>query len=188
MIDWSSVFDEAYPVAGASTADINRFVATVGQPLSQDEIDEINRFQATHFDPSWRRFDPSLWVIPNRALPSSYLEFLQWCNGGEFRAGERWFQFRPALDPNFGVRTCLLAYYLPQYMPGALPFAMNGGGMFYLFDMRQPEQRGEYPIVCSHSNCLGWDADDCVQIAQSFEDACRGVIDVDDLMHSRSKG
>jgi hypothetical protein len=187
VIDWSSVFDEAYPVAGVSTADLERLVATVGQQLTPAEIKAINSGQRNPFpkgDPlyaAWRPFDSSLWVVPSRPLPPSYLAFLEWSNGGEFRTGERWFQFFPVLDPGQGMRATLLAYHLPQYMPGALPFAFNGGGTFYLFDMRPAAKRGEYPVVGSHSGNLGWEPDECVQIAESFEAACRGSESVDEL-------
>jgi SMI1/KNR4 family protein SUKH-1 len=187
MIGWSLVFDEGYPAAGASAAELARFVATVAQPLSAVEIETINQGQRNPFpkgDPlyaSWRPFDPSLWVVPARPLPPSYLEFLAWSDGGEFRTGERWFQFFPALDPGQGVRAMLLGYHLPQYMPGALPFAFNGGGVFYLFDMRQAPMRGEYPVVCARSGSLGWQPEKCIRIAESFEAACRGTTDVDDL-------
>lgn len=75
----------------------------------------------------------------------------------------------------------MLAYHLPEYMPGALPIAFNGGGTFYLFDMREPAKKGEYPVVCSHSGKLGWDTDECVRIADSFLSACQGSVNVDDL-------
>src|SRR5262245_47348898 len=99
MIDWSSIFEEAYPGTGASAADLQRFVTTVGQPLTPTEVKEIKRGQQNPYpksDPqyaSWQPFDPSLWVIPARPLPPAYLAFLEWSNGGEFRTGERWFQF-----------------------------------------------------------------------------------------------
>jgi hypothetical protein len=187
VIDWSSTFDEAYPVAGASPADLQRFMATVGQPVTPAEVKGINRGQRNPFpkgDPlhaSWRPFDPSLWVVPARPLPPSYLAFLAWSNGGEFRTGKQWFQFFPVLDPGQGVRAVLLAYRLPQYMPEALPFAFNRAGTFYLFDMRRAAKRGEYPVVASHSGNLGWEPDECIQVAKSFKAACRGSVPVDDL-------
>src|SRR5262249_7848059 len=49
VADWSSVFVEAYPEAGASAAELERFVATVGQPLSTVEVEEINRGQRNPF-------------------------------------------------------------------------------------------------------------------------------------------
>jgi len=71
-----------------------------------------------------------------------------------------------------GVTPHLLAYHVPQYMPGALPFAMDGGGGFYLFDLRADAIDGEYPIFFAHAGNLGWD--DAVPVAQTFPDACRG--------------
>jgi hypothetical protein len=172
MIDWSSVFDEAHPVAGAIAATLERFVATVGNPLSAAEVRWLKR----------QGSDPSRWVVPDRPLPPSYLAFLGWSNGGAFRTGERWFdRFFPALDKTNGVRAMLLAYSVPERMPGALPFAFDGGGTFYLFDMRRKAKRGEYPIVCSSAGCLSWEPDECIQIADSFEAACRGTVSVRDL-------
>ena len=75
----------------------------------------------------------------------------------------------------------LLAYHLPQYMPGALPFAFNGAGTFYLFDMRRAAKRGEYPVVCARAGHLSWGPKACATIAASFEAACRGAEDVDEL-------
>jgi hypothetical protein len=75
----------------------------------------------------------------------------------------------------------LLAYCLPQYMPGALPIAFDGGGTFYLFDMRKAAKQGEYPVVCSHAGNLGWEADACIRIATSFKSACRDGGNVEDL-------
>jgi len=187
MSDWLSVFDEAYPVAGASAGDLARFAASVGRPLTPDEIETVNRGQQNPFprsDPlyaSYRPFDAALWTVPDRPLPAAYLGFLAWSDGGEFRTGDRWFQFFSTLDPGHGVRAVLLAYHLPQHMPGALPFAFNGGGTFYLFDLRQPAVAGEYPIVCSHAGSQGWEPDAHVRVADSFEAACRGTVCVDDL-------
>jgi hypothetical protein len=189
VVDWSSLFDETYPKPGASVETLARFVRTIGEPLSGREVTAINRQQTNPFpadDPlhaSFRRFDAAAWIIPNRSLPKSYLNFLSWSNGGEFCTGQRWFQFFPAIDSGHGVRAMLLAYCLPEYMPGSLPIAFNGGGTLYLFDMREPAIDGEYPVVCSHSGSLRWRADSHVRIADSFREACQGTVNVDDLRH-----
>jgi hypothetical protein len=185
MVDWFAVFDEAYPVRGATVGDIKRLVESVTRPVSPVEVEEINRSQQNPFpkgDPlyaSWRPFDPSQWLIPNRHLLPSYLAFLRWSNGGEFRTGERWFQFFAANE----VRGMLLAYHVPQYMSGAIPFGFNGSGTFYMFDMRRPPRKHEYPIVCVHSTSLGWEPGQWVRVAGSFEAACRGAKNVDDLLY-----
>jgi hypothetical protein len=187
MIDWSSIFDEASPSPGASEAEIERFVATIGQPLSPGEIAEINRSQQNPFpkeDPLYavyRPFDPSLWVMPSKPLPESYLAMLRWSNAGWSRTGAREFDWFPTSDPVNGVRAMTLAYHVPEHMPGALPFAFDGGGTFYLFDIRQNAVAGEYPVVCAHSGNLGWEADQCWLVGDSFEAACRGRISIHDL-------
>lgn len=185
--NWAEVFDEAYLEAGASPELLAEFARSVAGPLTPAEVEIVNQSQRNPFPPgdplhaAYRRFDPARWVIPTTPLPASYLAFLAWSNGGELRTGARWFQFFPALDPEHGPRAMLLAYDLPEYMPGALPFAFNGGGTFYLFDMRQAAADGEYPIVCAHSGSLGWAADMHLRIASTFEEACRGTEDVDEL-------
>ncbi|MGL6073947.1 MAG: SMI1/KNR4 family protein [Fimbriiglobus sp.] len=180
-MDWTTVFDELYPEPGATAEVLEQYVMEVAFPMSSGEIERVNTSQQNPFpksDPlysSWQPFDPAAWEIPNRPLPSSYLSLLKWSNGGEFRTGERWFQFFPALDEGHGVRAMMLAYHLPEYMPGALPIAFNGGGTFYLFDMRLPAIAGEYPVGCAHAGYLSWDSDAYAKIADSFLTACRGT-------------
>jgi SMI1 / KNR4 family (SUKH-1) len=182
-MDWPSVFDETIPEPGATEAELHHFVVTVGQLLSAAEVAEVNRSQTNPFpkgDPlhgAYRPFDPSHWILPNRPLPPDYLEFLRWSNGGWCRSGDREFGFFPTAE----VRGMILAYHLPQYMPLALPFAFNGAGTFYLFDMREEAVAGEYPIVCAHTGNLGWGPDECYLVARSFVGACRGKENVDEL-------
>lgn len=179
-VDWTSVFDEAHPRPGASDTVLAQFVTEVARPVSVAEIRGINAGQRNPFpapDPlraAWRPFDAAQWVIPDRPLPEAYLSFLRWSDGGEFRTGERWFQFFPALDRQHGVRAMMLSYHLPEYMPAAVPFGFDGCGTFYLFDMRRPAVGGEYPVVTAHAGCLGWDEEAFGQIAEAFVEACRG--------------
>lgn len=94
---------------------------------------------------------------------------------------DRWFQFFPALSTRNGVRAMLVSYHLPLYMPGAVPIAFNGAGMFYLLDLRRPAAGGEYPVVCARAGYLSWELAACWVIADSFAAACRGRGDLDDL-------
>jgi hypothetical protein len=189
-MDWSTLFDEIHPLPGASEAIMEEFVTSVLRPIAADEAREISQGQRNPFpkhDPlhaSWQPFDAGRWVIPDRPLPASYLSLLRWSNGGEFCTGERWFQFFPALDPRHGVRAMMLAYHLPQYMPGALPIAFNGEGTLYLLDLRQPASNGEYPVVCARAGNLGWGPDAVWSIAATLEEACRGTDSVEDLRHN----
>jgi hypothetical protein len=183
MINWESIFEKAYPVPGANREEIERFVNSLMAPLSEDEIDEINRWQTNPFpkkDPLhryYRPFDPRLWVLPNRPLPASYLDFLAWSDGPECMNGERSIGF-------FGTkkaREYLLCYNVPEHMPLALPFAFNGGGVFYLFDMREEAVDGEYPIVVASAGVLDWEEAPC--IAASFIEACSGKTDIEDILY-----
>jgi hypothetical protein len=123
-MDWASVFDEAHPQPGATDAVIEQFVAEVARPMSAAEVRAVNASQRNPFPKfdrlhsAWRPFDATAWVMPSRPLPVAYLSLLRWSNGGEFRTGERWFQFFPALCAQHGVRAMMVAYQLPQYMPG----------------------------------------------------------------------
>lgn len=202
-MDWSSIFDESIPAPGASDAEIERFVATIGKSLSVAEVAEVNRGQhnpfpaSAPFHASYRPFDPSGWVIPTGPLPPDYLSFLRWSNGGWCRTGDREFGFFPTDHPTGGIRQMMLAYRFPEYMPGALPFALNGGGTFYLFDMREPARGGNYPVVCTRGGSMGWgpvgpagdakNVDGFWFVADSFEAACRGSINVDDLRETEAR-
>jgi hypothetical protein len=182
-MDWDQVFDVKQKRGGASSATLDRFVSEVGRPITAPEIREVNQGQQNPFPPTdtlhaaYRPFDPSAWVIPNGPLPPSYLSFLRWSDGGQFGTGERWFQFFDTRR----MRSMMLAHSLPQYMPGALPFALNGGGVFYLFDMRKPPAGGEYPIVGAHAGYLSWDPPAWRSVADSFPDACRGTTNIESL-------
>lgn len=178
IFDWNNIFDKAYPEPGATEDELDEFVATVLSPLSREEIEAIRNSQSNPFpeaDPlraGWTPFDPANWTILNRPVPPTYLSLLRWSNGANCRTGEKLFQFFPVLDPVHGVRAMLLGYHVPEYLPGFLPFAFDGCGTFYLFDMRQAADDDEYPIVCCDSGCL--DLEDSEKIADSFLAACRG--------------
>lgn len=180
-MEWDAVFDEvAERQPGATEAVIARFVAEVARPMSADEIREIAEHQQNPFpagDPfhtEWRPIDAGAWRLPDKPLPASYLSLLRWSNGGEFRSGDRWFQLLPALDRQHGVRAIMLAYHVPEYMPGALPIAFDGAGAFYLLDMRHDMVDGEFPVGCVHSGELSWEDDAYEEIATTLEGAFCG--------------
>lgn len=80
-------------------------------------------------------------------------------------------QLFPALDPIHGVRAIMLGYHVPEYMPGALPFAFDGCGTFYLLDMRKPAVGDEYPVLLAHSTYLSWEPDAIEMLASNLVDA-----------------
>jgi hypothetical protein len=155
----------AQPEPPASDADIAGFVQSVFAPLSVNEIKELH---AEHkaavgdgcFDPP---FDPAVWQLPKRPLPESYLAFLRYSNGGFFAGQNR------DLDPLFNtreVRDYMLGYSIPHWMPMSCPIGFDGGGTFYLLDMRFDSQFNDYPVLFAHACNLGYD--DAVVLADSF--------------------
>jgi hypothetical protein len=186
VIDWRTVLDEIYQQeAGLSEDDLKTFVSSVTRPLSESEVRELQAKQVNPFRASdplhklWKPFDIAAWTLPQRELPQRYLEFLRFANGAECRTGERAFGFFSALGD---VRAMILAYEFPEYMPGTLPFALNGGGVFYIFDMREPAVQGEYPVLCAHAGNLGLEPDCFVKVADSFLEICQGRINVEELL------
>lgn len=186
--DWSSLFDEVHAQPGASDAEILGLIEAVKQPLSVVELEQIKvkhrhlaemiaRLAAKHGGSGFTLKEPAKWKLPRKALPQTYLDFLRWSNGGSFRKGAKWF------DPVFRtdeVRSFLLGYDLPQYLPGVLPFAFDGSGTFYVLDLRRPPQVGEYPVRIAHASNLCFRASR--QIGATFLDACRLTDDPMDLL------
>ena len=172
-VRWDKVFTKRYRAKGATEAELRSLVSSVLSPLTGEEVAAIAASQSNPFPASdplhgfYKPFDPRAWRLPATPLPASYLDFLRWSNGGEFLNGDRCF------SPFFAagqVRGYLLGYNIPQYMPGAVPFAFDGGGRFYLFDMRQGPIDGEYPVLFVGAGNLGYD--DAVHAGTSFIDAC----------------
>lgn len=175
--DWSKLFGEQWPNAPVSEADIEQLQSALN-PLSDVEIEESNRRHREAIpqnDPLYttsREFDAGRWTLPNKPFPSSYLSFLRWSNGGEFTNGAR--QFAP-LFASSEIREMMLAYEVPEYLPGAVPIGFDGGGTFYLFDMRAEPRDGEYPIVFCGSGALDWEI--AIRIAETFPEFCAGTTD-----------
>jgi len=179
-IDWKKVFAQSFPERGATQQELRDLVSTISMPLSETEIQAItasqrNPFPVTHpLHTAYKPFDPRQWRLPWRSLPLSYLDFLEWSNGGEFVQGARQFGFFSTAE----LRNFLLDYSVPRYMPGALPIAFDGGGCFYLFDMRNNPVDGEYPVLFAAAGNL--DYSDAVPVAESFLEACTGTTDPSD--------
>ncbi len=152
MSVFDSIFPGQSPGSGADEGEINRFLADLRRPVSAGELDDLREaWQKMRIAP----LDAKTWRFPERSLPAAYLEFLRWSNGGAagFTNGQREFGFLTTRN----LREYMVAYEFPEYMPDALPFAMNGGGWFYVFDMRQDPRDGEYPVLFTHSGELSYD-------------------------------
>ena len=178
-------FDYVEQNAGASELEIQVFTESVFNPLTQAEIDRINRSQQNPFPKNdryydlYHPFDPSVWILPKGKLCGDFFTFMKWSNGGAFYLGERIIQLF-ALEE---IRGFMLAYNIPEYMPKALPFAFNGGGRFYLFDMRNKSNNGEYPIVCAPAGGLGWSEDSFRVVSSTFQGVFTDSFSIDDLFN-----
>ena len=173
--DWGEIFEDDYKCDGASKQQLRQLEASISRPLSENEI---RNFEEAHYGGESGPVDPRLWKLPAAPLPRSYLHFLRWSNGGEFLHGDR--QISPFFTTS-DVRDYLVSYAIPEYMPGAVPIAFNGGGSFYLFDMRAPAVDGEFPILYSDAGNLGYEDDESLLVASSFYAFCLGTTNPSDI-------
>ncbi|MFF2089776.1 SMI1/KNR4 family protein [Paenibacillus sp. NPDC058174] len=183
-MNWDTLFEKNYQsYPGLTEAELLQFQHSWHAPLSDLEIQEIFNRQHNPFptnDPLYglyKPFDPSLWSIPQKPLPESYLAFLRFSNGGEFGNGDRYLQFFSTEI----FRSMMLAYEFPQYMPGAVSFAMDGCGNHYAWDMRNDRDDREYPILVASSGNLGYE--DCIHFADTFVELCLGTTSSDEELH-----
>lgn len=96
--------------------------------------------------------------FPVFELPDTYIELLKESNGGDFTTGNREYQL-------FSAKETLQAYQsynFSVYMPFAFPFAMDGCGNFYIFNLREKDDC----IYVVSSSDLEWE--ECHKIADSF--------------------
>ncbi|ALP39121.1 hypothetical protein ASL14_20465 [Paenibacillus sp. IHB B 3084] len=170
---WNIHFEHQFVKCPSVTNEqLSRFLNTWNIKLSEQEIYEIKERQVNPFSKSspyydqYKPLNPVGWHLPQGQFPDSYIHFLKYSNGGEFQNGERYFQFFDTED----LREMNLAYELPEYMPNAVSFGMDGRGNHYLFDMREEKRNNEYPVLFSHSGSLGYD--DCRHAANSFIELC----------------
>lgn len=67
----------------------------------------------------------------------------------------------------------MIEYCTPLSMPEAMPFALNGGGELYFFDMRgDPDADGEFPILLAEAGNLCFT--DSELIGETLWSACGG--------------
>ncbi|MFB6363346.1 SMI1/KNR4 family protein [Paenibacillus elgii] len=187
---WSNLFEEQYrKLEGATQDELDRLVKMWNEKLSPQEIAEIEElhkylFSANNpFHALYKPFDPSLWDLPQKKLPDSYLDFLRYSNGGEFMTGDRYFQFFGTKE----LREYNLAHAFPEFMAGSVSIGMDGCGNHYILDMRDDMIEGEYPILAAHSGTLGYEDEEgfttCKQVARSFPELCKGTSSIDEELH-----
>ena len=168
MIDASSFYDRQPGLDIASIAELNAFLQAAFNG------DEVFRLSIHLDDDRAASVAGSKPVI--RDLPSTYLDLLAISNGGGIAIGER----EIAYFESESMRNYMIDYQFPVYMPGALPFGLNGGGVFYVFDMREPAIDQEYPIVAASSGNLCYD--DAPTIARSVRELLSDSTNIEDLL------
>lgn len=95
-------------------------------------------------------------------LPEDYIELLKESNGGDFSNGEREYQMLSIEE----IMEYYEIYSFSEFMPYALPFAMDGCGDFYLFNLRG-EDNSVYKVP---ANNLDWEEYNSFSVAPSFKD------------------
>ncbi|MGC4046208.1 MAG: SMI1/KNR4 family protein [Armatimonas sp.] len=152
------------PCSPATEQEIALFVQTVFAPLNSEEQREAAEYDQYmgEIDPSYSGFCLSRWQFPIYPLPESYLNFLQFSNGGFFEGKNRFLNLFKTSE----VREMMLGYGVPYWMPNVCTIGFDGGGNLYLFDMRLPQVNGDYPIWLVHAGDMNFE--DAQQIASSF--------------------
>lgn len=132
---WAGLFDHAEPQPGLPVEWQEAVSASVQAPLDSEERAALQAEEAP---------DLEAWQFPIRELPSSYLQFLSWSNGGFFLTGNQEWNILAAEQ----LREYMLVYRFPYFQPGRVPIALDGQGGFFALDLSsESEANGEFPVV-----------------------------------------
>lgn len=115
--------------------------------------------------------------FPVCELPDTYIELLNESNGGDFTIGNREYQLFSAEE----TLQAYQSYNFPVYMPFAFPFAMDGCGNFYIFNLREKDDC----IYAVSSSDLEWD--ECHKIANNLMQCFGQKESLDDILFSENK-
>ena len=168
MIDENAIYDRKPGLDIDSAPEINAFLQA---PFNEDELLRLTQFLDPERAASMHGEKPTI-----RELPDSYLALLTISNGGGLTVGER----EIAYFNKESIRSFLVDYQFPVYMPSALPFGLNGGGIFYIFDMREPSVDGEFPILVASGGNLQYS--ETPVIANSLAELLNDPRNVEDLL------
>jgi hypothetical protein len=89
-----------------------------------------------------------------RELPDDYVDFIQQFNGAGIMYRDAWYtrvwriQDIPTWSGAYG--------FTNASMPGAVPFADDGGGEAFVFDVRPSRPEGAYPVFAVGYVAIGW--------------------------------
>lgn len=174
-LDWRLLFDQV--IERNAPAD-KTVLETVLVPISAAEIAAVtvgikNPWPANSpYFATYKPLDPTRWFLPRPPIPAPYIDFLRWSDGASWQTGDREFSCFGCKD----LREYTLAYHFPEYMPGALPIGLDGGGVFGVFDLREGPSDAVWVIG---SGALSWE--DAVLVNKTFVDFCRGRTAVGDV-------
>ncbi|MBR1736834.1 MAG: SMI1/KNR4 family protein [Firmicutes bacterium] len=107
-------------------------------------------------------------------FPSGYFGLMFEIESGIFANGERLFQFFSLAE----ISEYYEFYNFAEYMPFALPFALDGCGNFYIFDFRSNNPC----IYTVNSDNLSWDKNLCFKVADSFDKLINQDIPLDKII------
>lgn len=112
--------------------------------------------------------------FPSCYLPEDYLDFMENSNNRTFVYGEREYQFLEYDE----IMEYYDAYMFPQFMPYAFPFAMDGCGNFYIFNLREID-RCVYAVAAGNK---GWEKDECIKVADNFTECLGQKYSLDEIL------
>lgn len=163
-IDTVTFYSKDEPLSDREIADMNGFLA---EPLNEEEIKSLDELCAVT-----GQIDPRNWQLSDYHLPSEYIDLLRYSRSGLLANGEREFGF---FSPE-AIRDYYLRYMFPEYQPGAVPIGLNGGGVFYAYDLRNPTSGA--PIIATSSNILSWE--ESVVLGHSLADVFAKDTNIED--------
>ena len=167
-IDDEAFYDRNPGLEMGNVAELNAYVQA---SFNDEEVKRLSQYLDEKLAASIPGTRPLI-----RDLPTSYLNLLAISNGGGIAIGDREITY----FEKESLRDYLVDYQFPIYMSGALPFGLNGGGVFYVFDMRKPAVNGEFPILAASSGDLEYE--NAPVIAQSIDELLSDETNIEDLL------
>lgn len=165
-MSWFSTLKFHDRASGLTAGALDELDEYLSRPLSDEERNGLAPLVGND---GWHELEAGL--MPVIRVPAEYKELLRHANGGLLANGRREFGF-------FGMkelREYYLNYLFPMYMPGALPIGLNGGGVFYAYDLRSLENT---PVVACQAGVLSWE--DAVFLGQSLAEVFSKDTDIGD--------
>lgn len=125
-----------------------------------------DEFYKTNLEQIWNN------KLPNEFfLPVELYELLQFSNGGGILNGQREFGYFSLTE----IRDFYLEYEFDRYTPLLMPIALNGGGIFYAYDFRNPVNTN---LVAVSSGVLEYES--TIIIGETLNEVLSKTINIED--------